>query len=343
LSQSHFLLVLSLSACSGTGGTAGSTGPADASSSGSPGTAPAKTYTLRLGHEGQGETHPYQYGAEQFAKLVSEKTDGAVSIEIYGNASLGSQKEMVEMVYTGTLDIVENVFSVFESYCPDIGSLVLPFMFDNLDHYWACMDGELGEEISGWLSERGFTMLAVFQNGEIGLESKYPVEVPKDVKGLKFRAPDGQVADAISKNLGLNGTSLALSELYSAFQLGTIECASYQVPNVYSYGFYEVAPYFCELNYQIMGEPVTINTKVFESLPEEYRTALVEAAREAAVLQRDYAQQSVKTWRDEMAGKGATFYYPSESELSQWKDVMNIYDQFPQWQSVLELVKSTKY
>ncbi len=341
-------MVLAFSACGSAGNSTPSATSNDVSSTAENNTdvvasTPVKTYTLRLGHEGQGESHPYQYGAEQFAKLVSEKTNGAVTIEVYGNAALGSQKEMVERVYTGTLDMVENVFSVYEAYCPDIGSLVLPFMFDNLDHYWACMDGDLGDKITGWLSEKGFTMLTVFQNGEAGMESKYPVQVPADIQGLKFRAPSGQVADAISKKVGLNGSSLSLSELYSAFQLGTIECAAYNVPNSYNFGLYEVAPYFCELSYQIMGEPVAINSEVFENLPDEYQTALVEAAHEAAVLQRNYAQENVITWQEEMAQNGATFYKPTESELAQWKDAMDIYDQFPQWQDIVDLVKATQY
>ena len=99
----------------------------------------AKARTLKLGHKSS-DTHSWQYGSEFFAKLVEERTNGEIIIEIYPNSQLGDQKEMTEAAQLGVIDIVLNAPATLSSFIPEIGALDLPFLFRDYDHAFASLD-----------------------------------------------------------------------------------------------------------------------------------------------------------------------------------------------------------
>ncbi|MEA4848349.1 MAG: TRAP transporter substrate-binding protein [Clostridiaceae bacterium] len=299
------------------------------------------TYTLRLGHEGAGDDHPYNYGALKFAELVEAKTNGDVKIEVYGNASLGTQKEMVEMVFQGTLDFVECVSTVLESYDSRWGVAIVPYLFRDIEHCWTVYDSEVGKEMMDWTKEKGLDILAIWQNGVVSIETKKPVKLPSDVKGIKMRIQSGQVAQPLADILGVVPTNMAMSELYSGLQLNAIDGILQQIPNIYGYKFYEVAPYFCNNEFMIMVEPLVANSANLSKLPKEYQDAIKEAAMEAAVAQRDYTDKLVAEKTAECEEKGLKIYTPTEEEMNIWRKTMApLKEMFPEWKDIIAKIES---
>lgn len=302
------------------------------------------TYVLRLGHEGKGDAHPYQYGAEVFAKLVSEKTNGDVKIDVYGGGTLGAQKELVEMVYMGTLDFAECIQSVLESYDSRYGSIALPFLYNDLDQYWAVFDGEIGDEIKGWLDGSGMTFLSMWQNGVFHIQSNFPVHVPEDLKGKKMRLAEGQVSNALADSLGVVMATLTLSEMYQALQMNTIDCLPTQITNSYNVEAHKYSPYFCFNSFIINGEALVANSAKLATLPEEYQTAIREAANEAAIAQREYAESLVSEQVDAMLKEGMVRYDPTEEEMELWRNVCAapVYEKFPEWADIISKIQNVK-
>lgn len=341
-------LIMILSACGNSAipsGTVGTTSGADSSASSSTSATPKKkaTYVLRLAHEAAGADHPYQKGAEEFARLVSEKTDGDVQIEIYGAGSLGTQKETCEMCYMGTLDFCLVLTSVLSTYDDRWSVTMVPFLFKDMDHCWRVYDGEIGQEMNSWLDNTGIEVLAVDYNGIGHVETKKEVKIPADLAGQKVRLQGGVCSEPIAKSLNVVSTAMAMSELYSALQLNTIDGIVQSINNTMTYNFQTVAPYYCMNSFWCFGEPLVASSKTMKSLPEKYQQAIREAASEAAVWQRNYGAEFDIQSLESLQKNGLIVYHPTEEEERAWIDkTASVRDAFPEWKDIMDKIDTLR-
>jgi len=297
-----------------------------------------KQIVLRLGHE-MPEDHPYHIGAEKFAELVFQKTNGQVKVNIYPNGTLGKQSEMVESVAMGTLDLAEVVTIVLESVEPKIGVLTVPYLFRDWDHTYKVVDGEIGKEMSKLLEPKGIKILAYFQNGLCHISSRVPIYGPNDVKGLKLRVQQGPTFVEAGKALGAVVTPMSYSEVYSALQLGTIDAQiAQQINNIRANKHYEVAPYLTLNAMYYLLEPLLMSTKVYNSLPEDIQKAIDEAALEAAVYQRKVAQAKVEEDTKYCIEQGLQLI---ETDVNEWRKVVEpVYEKFADWKDLIEKIRA---
>ena len=301
------------------------------------------TYILRLAHEAAGSDHPYQAGAEEFARLVSEKTNGDVKIEVYGAASIGTQKETAEMCSMGTLDFALVLTSVLAPYDARWGVTMVPYLFQDMEHCWRVYDSEVGEEMYGWTDGSGLEVLSVYYNGIGHVETKKEVKTPDQMKGMKVRLQGGVCSEPIATALGMTSTAMAMSELYSALQLNTIDGIVQSINNTMTYNFQTVAPYYCMNYFWCFGEPLLASSQTMDSLPEEYQTAIREAAREAAVWQRAYAADFDAASLESLKDNGLIVYEPTEAEMEQWRTALApVRDAFPEWKEIMDKIDSCR-
>ena len=149
--------------------------------------------TLSLNHVGA-TTHPYQYGSERFAELVSEKTGGRIAVEVYPASQIASGAKAIEFVQMGTLDIALESTMAAENFIPEIGVLNLPFLFENADQAFSVLDGDVGNELRAAAEAKGFKILCWMYNGFRDISNSVkPITAPEDLKGLKIRVPESQV------------------------------------------------------------------------------------------------------------------------------------------------------
>lgn len=268
-----FLFVLiPLSACSKTTST---------NSNGEP------QFTFKLSHTGA-QNHHYQTISEEFARLVHERTDGNVKIEIFPSDQLGNQNLAVEGVLIGTQDIVLTSGTLLSNWIPEVGVLNLPFLFDDSDHVRRVLDGEVGEELSAKVEEQGALVLAWWENGFRSItNSRQEITKPEDLQGLKIRTPEGEVFLDTFIALGALPTPVAFSELYSALQLGTVDAQENPPAHIVTQRFYEVQEYVSRSNHIHIATPVLMNKKLFEKMPEEYQKIVKDTAVELAQVHTD--------------------------------------------------------
>lgn len=298
-------VVSCLAACGNSGGSAHTTaGTAAGSAQGSGGkTAEGNAeVTLSLSH-GQATTHPFQLGAERFAELTAQKTGGKVAVEIYPAGQIAAGAKAVEFVQMGTLDIALESTMSAENFITEMGVLNMPFLFENEEQVFAALDGDVGKELEAAAEAKGFKILSWMYNGFRDISNSVkPITGPEDLKGLKIRVPESQVFLKTFESLGAVPTPMAVSEVFTAMQLKTVDGqenpSSIFVNNKYN----EVNSYYSVTHHIFTPEPLVMNLDKFLSLGEAEQAALLEAAQEAAVYQRqaamDVAKQELQQIKD---------------------------------------------
>ena len=286
----------------------------------------AAEYTIRLGHTGAPDHH-YQYGCEFFAKKVAEKTDGKVEILVFPADQLGGQRQEVEGCIVGTHDMVLTSTMVLSNFVPEIGAFDMPFLFPTRDIAYTVADGEIGNDMSALFEPKGLKILAYWENGYRYItNSKRPITVPEDLKGLKIRVPESPVFLATFTTLGAAATPMAFGEVFSALQLGTVDGQENPAAHVIHNAFYEVQKYISLTGHFYTFEPLVISKSLYDSLPTDIQQALIEAAEEARDYQRILSIQYDEDCLKQIKEKGMEIL--EVDKLAFQKAVKPVYEQF---------------
>lgn len=240
----------------------------------------ADTYRLKLGHTGA-PSHHYQTICTLFAKKVAERTGGKVQIDVFPADQLGKQLESVEGVMVGTHDMVLASDTVLSNWVPNMGILNLPFLFNDLSDVRKVLDGPIGARLAKELEPHGAVVIGWWENGMRHItNNKRPIKTPDDLKGMKIRVPEGEVFVETFKALGAGPTVVSFGELYSALQLGTVDGQENPPAHILTQKFYEVQKYASRTGHIHMSSPLIMNKALLDGMPQEYRTAILETARE---------------------------------------------------------------
>lgn len=303
------LMALSLAACGG-----GSDAPADTDAAGD-GAGDGEAIVLRASSS-TAPDHPYNLGLEKFAELVSEKTGGAVQIDIFPNAALGDERANIEDLQMGTLDIAVSSTGPLGNFVQDFLILDLPFLFKDYDHAHAVLDGEIGQALSAKLDDIGVVGGAFWENGFREMtNSKQPINSVADCAGLKLRCMENQVhMDAFSA-LGMDPTPMAWSEVFTALQQGVIDGQENPIAVIYSNKVYEAQEHLAITNHVYSPAMILFSKTVFEGLDPAYQTALMEAAQEAAAFERSACEDSEAEQIAEMEAAGMQVTHPDTTEF----------------------------
>lgn len=247
--------------------------------------------TLKMHHAGT-EGDAYYQGAEKFAELVNQYSDGSVTIEVYPNSELASSSNAVQGVQMGTIDIALESSMTEANFISDMNVLNLPFLFSDYDQVYQILDGSIGEQIADSAETAGFKMLYYWDNGFRNLSNDVrPINGVEDLKGLKIRVPENDVFIATWEALGAIPTPMAWSEVFSSLQLGTIDGQENPNGHMKSYNLTEVQNYFTITNHVYTAEPLLMNLDKFNSLSENQQQAILKAAKEAGDFERELRQQ----------------------------------------------------
>jgi len=245
-----------------------------------------ESIVLTLNHDGATD-HPYNYGAEKFAQLVAEKTNGEVTIEVYPASQIASGTKAVEFVQMQTLDINLSATTSLINFVPIIGALDMPFQFANKDEVFKVLDGEIGDKLEAEAENAGFKILAWWDNGFKNVSNSVrPITCVADYKGLKIRTPESDVFLKTYEALGATPTAMAVGEVYTAIQTGVVDGQDNTVANFVKNKYSEVQDYLTITNHIYTAEPLVMNLDKFNSLTADQQTAILEAAQEACEYER---------------------------------------------------------
>lgn len=249
----------------------------------------AQTIVLKAGHNGPTD-FPYHKGLEFFAKKVEEKTNGQVKVEIYPNAQLGDQRQMIEGLQLGTLDICITATADLAQFVPETDVLNLPFIFRDLQHSYKVADGAIGEKLAKLVEQKGNVKVLGWWSAGVRsvFDSEKPITKPEDLKGMKIRTmPNKTDVDSFNA-LGAIATPIPYSELYTALQQGVVKAAENDPMSYYQMKFYEVCKYYSLTEHYINGgnRPLLISLKTWDKLNDSHKQAIQEAAKEATDYER---------------------------------------------------------
>lgn len=269
----------------------------------------AETIILRAGHSAT-VTEPYHKGLERFAEIVAERTGGKVKVEIFPNNQLGNEKEMIEGLQLGTLDITVPTNGVLTNFVPELSIFDLPFLFKSRGQMDRVLDGEVGAILSEKMEERGFSLLGFYDAGVRHLITKREINSYDDLANLKMRTMGIPIHIASFNKFGANATSIPYGELYSALQSGVVDGAEAGYVNYYAQHFYEVAPFLAEIGWTTLVADLIMSKSRLDSLPEDIRKVVIEAGLESAVFERELYRGNDDTIKEELVKLGVKITTP---------------------------------
>ena len=308
---------------SASGSTAASTGSAAASGSAAAGDA---EYSMIAGTTTP-DAHPYNLGLVKMGELINEKTNGAVKLDVFGNSQLGGERDLIEGLQLGSVQVTCVSTAPLSGFTDMFLVFDLPFIFETTEQARAVMDSEVGEQILHSVDEQGLVGLAWFENGFRNVTNNVkPVTVPDDLKGIKIRTMENPIHMAAFKIMGADPTPMAMGDVFTALQQGTIDAEENPVPIVETNKFYEVQKYISMTGHLFSPAPVFIGKDYFESLPAEYQDAIKEAADEATPYQREQIDEQNVSGLESLKSNGME---ANEVEKAPFQDATkSVYDEY---------------
>ncbi|KAJ55981.1 TRAP transporter [Actibacterium mucosum KCTC 23349] len=248
-------------------------------------TGAASAKTLRLNHNNP-EDHPLHKSMEFMAERVEELTNGDLKIRIFANAQLGTQRESMELMQNGALDMARSNASELEAFEESYGALNLPYIFTSADHYFDVLSSDVGDDILAASADKGFIGLTYYIEGARSFYANKEIHSPADLQGLKIRVQPSPSAIRMVELLGGNPTPIAWGELYSALQQGVVDGAENNPMALTSARHGEVSKVYSNDGHTMIPSVVMISTQSWEGLSADEQAALRTAAKDSMVFHR---------------------------------------------------------
>jgi len=275
----------------------------------------SKVKTIKVSTTTQ-PTHIYNVGLEQFAKLVKEKTNGELEVKIFPAAQLGSERDAVEGLQLGTLEMTLTSTGPLGNFVPDVKLLNLPFLFKNRDEAYKVLDGEIGTEIAAKFPPIGIRSLGWYENGFRHITNNVrPINSLKDMAGIKIRVMEDSLFIATMKALGASPLPMAFGELYTALEQGTVDAQENPLVNIDSSRFYEVQKNLAITGHFYSPAMLLVSEMFYQGLTPAQQKAIVEAASEARDYERNLSIEGDKVTEAKLASEGMKVTHPDKAEF----------------------------
>lgn len=294
------------------------------------------------------ETHPQDYpttkGNYEFARLVKERTNGRIVVEVFHSKQLGEERAVIEQVQLGAIDFTRVSISPVSAFVRDLDAFQLPYLYRDSNHMWKVLNGPIGQEIFKKLEASNFVGLGWFEAGSRNFYTKKQVKALSDLKGMKIRVQQAPLMVGMVEALGAVATPLPFGEVYSALQTGVIDGAENNWPSYLSTSHYEVAKFLITDEHTRVPEITIASKKVFDKLSKEDQAIIMKAMKDAQPVQiklwNDFEKVAEKTVRE----KGASITEVSPAEKQKFMDAMKpLYDkQPPEIMAVVNKIRAVK-
>jgi C4-dicarboxylate-binding protein DctP len=259
---------------------------------------------------------PKGKAAEFFAKRAAELTKGRVKVEVYPNSQLYKDKEEMEALQLGSVQMLAPSLSKFAPLgVKEFEAFDLPFIFDDYNDLHTVTQGPVGAKLLKKLESRGIAGLAYWDNGFKVMSANRPLHSPEDYKGLKMRIQSSKVLDAQMRAVGALPQVLAFSETYQALQTGVVDGTEHPPSNLYTQKMYEVQKDVSVTNHGYLGYAVVVNKKFWDGLPADIRAQLTQAMTEATKVANDNALKDNQEALAKVRASGKSkVYEPTKGE-----------------------------
>jgi len=267
---------------------------------------------------------PKGQAADRFKQLAEKYTNGRVKIEVYPNSQLYKDKEELEALQLGAVQMLAPSLAKFGPLgVKEFEAFDLPYIFPSKTALYNVTEGEIGKGLLKKLEPKGITGLAYWDNGFKVMSANKPLHTPADFKGLKMRIQSSKVLDAQMRALGANPQVLAFSEVYQALQTGVVDGTENPPSNMYTQKMHEVQKYVTVSNHGYLGYAVIVNKKFWDGLPADIRGQLDKAMKEATTFEKAIAQRDNDLALEAIKKAGKTDIYTlSVKEQADWRKAL---------------------
>jgi C4-dicarboxylate-binding protein DctP len=267
---------------------------------------------------------PKGKAAERFKELAEKATKGRVKVELYPNSTLYKDKEELEALQLGAVQMLAPSLAKFGPLgVKDFEVFDLPYIFPSKDVLYRVTEGSIGRDLMKKLESKGIVGLGFWDNGFKVMSANKPIHLPSDLKGQKLRIQSSKVLDAQMRALGANPQVLAFSEVYQALQTGVVDGTENPPSNLYTQKMHEVQKNVTLTNHGYLGYAVIVNKKFWDGLPADIRSELDGAMKAATKYANAIAQQENDNAIEAVRKSGkTTVYVPTDSERAEWRKTL---------------------
>jgi tripartite ATP-independent transporter DctP family solute receptor len=241
---------------------------------------------LKLGYATSATSH-YAVGSTAFCDDIEKGTQGRYKCQQFPNSALGGEREMIEAVQLGTLDLVNTSTGPVGNFVPEVKIVDIPFLFRDYDHARKVMDGPIGQDILTKFPSKGLVALAWTENGFRHMtNNKHPIIKPTDASGLKMRTMENKVHMDGYKTFGIQPTPMAFPEVFGALQQGTVDGQENPIPVILASKFSQVQKYLSLTGHVYSPGLLITSPRLMNKLSDADKKVFYDAAQKAKVAQR---------------------------------------------------------
>ncbi len=296
------------------------------------GAAKVDPLTIKFAHAGS-LTHPYSVGIQKLTPILERNSGGAIKLQVFCCAQLGSERELAEGTRLGTINITSVAAEgALPAWVAELQVLGLPFLIRDRAHAYKVLDGPIGKEFEAKLATQGFQVLGWWELGFRNMTTKNkPIRTPADLSGLKMRVQEAKVWLGLMRSLGAIPTPIPFGELYNALQQGVVDGQENPIVTIVSMKFYEVQKQVGLTEHTYTALPILANKKWWDGLTPAQRQVIADSVKAAVVEQRQTVAAQVDEGVKFLKGQGVTITEVDKTKFMEaTKDVPNlIADQVP--------------
>ena len=292
---------------------------------------------ITLAH-GLDQQHSVHKAMLRFGEVLHQKSGGTMEVRVYPSQQLGSERELLELLQLGSVDITKVSAAVMENFVPEYRVFSVPYVFMGKEHAFQILDGAIGKRILQSGTGVKLHGLGYYDSGSRSFYTKStPIEKPADLEGLKIRVQESVTAMAMVEALGGSPTPIAFGELYTALQAGVVDGAENNPPSFFLTRHYEVCRYYSLNEHSRIPDVLLMSTHSWDRLSEQQRQWVEEAVVESVEYQRILWEQSEQEALNAVKEHGVTVIYPQKEPFEQ--KVQGLKQQYMQDPQISELLK----
>ena len=261
--------------------------------------------TLRLAHHLPTASEQH-LAAELFAKKVAAASNGTITIQILPAGQGGGQREVIESVSLGTLDMGYGESGLYANYVPEFSVLALAYLYRDIDHWKKVVDGDVGSSLAGALEKKSNLKVLNWMVGgyRYSFLRNKPINTPDDFKGVKMRLPEAPVFVKTFAALGAIPTPVPAPEMYAALQTGVVDGMEGTAEVGYTFKIFQVTKYLSKTRHILLDGSFAMNAANLAKMSSEEQAIIVKAAVDTATEQRSAHFEREKQWIEKLVSEG---------------------------------------
>lgn len=301
------------------------------------------TRTIKLAHS-LDVNHSVHKAMSKMGEDLVNISGGKMQLEIYPSQQLGTERECIELLQIGSLDMTKVSVGVMENFAPQMKVFGLPFLFRDKNHAFDVLDGPIGQELLDEGTKYWIKGLGYYDAGSRSFYTKdKPINSPEDLKGLKIRVMESVTAMNMVNSLGGSATPISWGELYTSLQQGVVDGAENNPPSFYLSRHYEVCKFYSLDEHTVLPDVLIIGTHLWEQLSDQEKKWMQKAVDNSIIYQRELWAEAEKEALEEVQKAGVQIIYPDKTMFS--SKVQDVYSDIKKdkvMNSLVERIQNTK-